>query len=794
MRYRFIFLWAALCGLMSVGTAKAQSFEDEEFFKSLFPPKDTLNTDDVYQDKLIKRFSFHVNAVDWLLTMPSVGVEFDLNKKVDVKKKVKTNRSVLLFGKYNGNTKHSITPKFVFNVAAVRMEFRKYWRTGKVGLDDYYHEDYKTMDLYKPDTLWRKEMVVNNFGDSVSQNVFYFSPKDSAEMIKRGGVGAYEYEGDPNRGRLSNVYENSRRLISTRTIENARNWRAYYLGAFLGWDKYSWCFGKKGEQGNILSVGATFGWSIPLMAARNSERGLDLDLGLNAGLPFVKYEGYKYIYQEGNSYYAHRGRSLDDGWSINPKYILRDVHVSLVYRFRSISRKVSLAIVDDYQKHIDEWKERRARMIREKQEIEARAAAIKDSLERSQRRAADSTSRADDERRDYLRALMEIYPDSTLHGRDSVDYIRLILGKDTLEYVREKARADRLQQLEDRRVQDSLEFVRRSFERDSLTKARIEKNKQDRARKDSLEERSKFVKDSIQHANDSIDQRRKDSIQHINDSIQGVKNRVRDSIQHAKDAARKAEQDKRNAAQRARQAREDSAQAARQAIIDKQKAEEKHRKDSIETVEKNRRVEAEAQRKVAESQREAERKEEARRKEAEKIAKQREREAEKEAEEVRKKLEQQNKEAEKQRKAAEAEQKRQAKEAVEADKRQAAEEKAAAEKAEKEEKAREAAERKRQEEDAKVAEEAAKKAEALEREKEKAAAKADKTADANEEKRAKDEEKAQKAAEKAAEKAQREREKAEAKAQREREKAEAKAAKEAEKAARKAEKEAEKSE
>ena len=48
MRYRFIFLWAALCGLMSVGTAKAQSFEDEEFFKSLFPPKDTLNTDDVY--------------------------------------------------------------------------------------------------------------------------------------------------------------------------------------------------------------------------------------------------------------------------------------------------------------------------------------------------------------------------------------------------------------------------------------------------------------------------------------------------------------------------------------------------------------------------------------------------------------------------------------------------------------------------------------------------------------------------------------------------------------------------
>ena len=64
------------------------------------------------------------NAVDWIVATPNLGVEFDLAGNE------KTRFSILMNGKYNWNTHHSIQPRIVYNVAAGSVEARKYWRTG----------------------------------------------------------------------------------------------------------------------------------------------------------------------------------------------------------------------------------------------------------------------------------------------------------------------------------------------------------------------------------------------------------------------------------------------------------------------------------------------------------------------------------------------------------------------------------------------------------------------------------------------------------------------------------------
>ena len=58
------------------------------------------------------------NAVDWIVATPNLGVEFDLAGNE------KTRFSILMNGKYNWNTHHSIQPRIVYNVAAGSVEAR----------------------------------------------------------------------------------------------------------------------------------------------------------------------------------------------------------------------------------------------------------------------------------------------------------------------------------------------------------------------------------------------------------------------------------------------------------------------------------------------------------------------------------------------------------------------------------------------------------------------------------------------------------------------------------------------
>ncbi len=82
------------------------------------PQTDTL----AFKDRLSLRF----NALDWVLLMPGVGIEFDLGNK---------NWSRWALGvDVSGNVggSHTFKPGIVFNLAEVNVELRNYWRIRQI--------------------------------------------------------------------------------------------------------------------------------------------------------------------------------------------------------------------------------------------------------------------------------------------------------------------------------------------------------------------------------------------------------------------------------------------------------------------------------------------------------------------------------------------------------------------------------------------------------------------------------------------------------------------------------------
>lgn len=69
------------------------------------------------------RWGIKTNAVDWLLTVPNIGVEFDLGNTIRNKRTIGANI------KWNWNTSQKYTPSLIFNVFDARVEWRQYFRT-----------------------------------------------------------------------------------------------------------------------------------------------------------------------------------------------------------------------------------------------------------------------------------------------------------------------------------------------------------------------------------------------------------------------------------------------------------------------------------------------------------------------------------------------------------------------------------------------------------------------------------------------------------------------------------------
>lgn len=255
--------------------------------------KDSTSTDKL---PFMQRFSFHTNMLDWVTTTANIGIELDLSGTPE-------NRfSVLLTGKYNGNTLHTVHPRYLYNLASATIEGRKYWRTGGIDGTPFprYGDTPRDSSVSRIKWFFHK----NNRDTTVSAARWFFM------RIRRN-------------------------LISGRTYEKPRYWRAYYLGIYAGYDQFTYRLSRIGKQGQGVNFGFTGGWSVPLYAFRQGGY-LDLDLGLALGTKLVRYDRFGYEEETGCYTVEPGARS----WHIAPYPVVHDIHVSLVYRFRTIGDKV----------------------------------------------------------------------------------------------------------------------------------------------------------------------------------------------------------------------------------------------------------------------------------------------------------------------------------------------------------------------------------------------------------------------------------------------------------------------
>ncbi len=417
------------------------------------------------KDKFIKRISFHTNVVDWATLVPNIGIEIDL------KDTPRNNYSIFLHGKFNGGNSHG---KLVYNVNAVRVEGRKYWRTGKFGKETDYHATIKKLYTdtasiyfnadtfaaysYYRDTLPRaaKRMGIDNVISIRVKPDMTQAQIDSLDFAEDSiGIRKNSF-----RNWVYNTYNKVRRNVTSgRTLENPRNWRAYYLGLWAGYDDWSISLTGKGKQGIGFGAGAVVGYTIPLLPQGYPREGsLDLDLGLAVGWKAVKYQAYTYESQ--TQHYMLDLANSSPGWKIVPYPIIQDIHVSLVWRFRGIKHKVDKSLIDEYEK---KWIAKYNERLREADNYHLKVVQQRKDIEEKMRLRAgvmlDSTKVWDAFHHRRLSAALTMNPDTVFSGEDQELHLKIFLGlksqaererylkteKEKAERIaREKAKQDRL--------------------------------------------------------------------------------------------------------------------------------------------------------------------------------------------------------------------------------------------------------------------------------------------------------------------------------------------------------------
>ena len=200
--------------------------------------------------------------------------------EIDLSGKKRNQYSLLFTGKWNPATKnHTISPRWVYNVSSVKGELRRYWRTGN-------QEEVSLPAIERDTTLW---------------------------------------------GPFSKLSYLRRRYLSSRYVRHPRYWRAYYLGLYGAMNRFSICIDGDGKQGDAYSFGLSGGWTVPLYKHLDGS-GWDIDFGVSAGVMMTEYDEYKYVRESAcYEYIKTQPRSVMP--------MVQDVHISLVYRLRSIDNK-----------------------------------------------------------------------------------------------------------------------------------------------------------------------------------------------------------------------------------------------------------------------------------------------------------------------------------------------------------------------------------------------------------------------------------------------------------------------
>lgn len=470
--------------------------EARALFESYAPKTDTAQVAFVQKykrDKFIKRVSFHTNAVDWVTLVPNIGIEVDLSQSP------RNNYSIAMFGKFNGNSRHG---KLVYNVNAFRVEGRKYWRTGKFGTDNRYYDD---MVKIVTDT------ASAYFNADTLAGVRYYNDGLGEEAKKLGITGIASLRGDSldfaddslgiKKGRfrswLYNTYHKVRRNVTSgRTLDNPRNWRAYYVGLWAGVDNWSISLTGNGNQGKGVGAGVVAGYTLPLWPQKYPREGsLDLDLGVVVGWKAVKYDAY--AYEEQTQHYVHDVAASQPSWKIVPYPIIQDIHVSLVWRFRGIKHKVDRSLIDDfYNRKVVAYKDRKSNANTHATNVIEQRKKILEAIKLRTGVKADSASFWDTFHRRRLEAARRIKPDTVFSDRDQQEFLRLIKGipvEKQKKYLKEQKK---LQDKVAKEYADSLKDVTKETER----KAKKEAKEAEKAAK----AKAKESEDSVVSLRDSM--------------------------------------------------------------------------------------------------------------------------------------------------------------------------------------------------------------------------------------------------------------------------------------------------
>lgn len=557
--------------------------EAQQFFDKWVPKKDSAQVSFLKkhkEDKFIKRISIHTNVVDWATLVPNVGIEIDLSDTP------RNNYSVSLYGKYNGNATNG---SLIYNVGAFRVEGRKYWRTGKYGKK--YYSSYERLYTDPSDSIYYN-------ADKYAGTRYYIDTLEirAHELGIEVPMDSLGVKSSRFRNWFYNTYHKTRRnVFSGRTLENPRNWRAYYFGLWAGYDNWNVSLTGNGKRGNGLGLGILGGYTLPLLPQKYPKEGsLDLDLGIALGVKAVNYDAYTYdpAREEGQRYVENPAKSTKS-WKVVPFPVIQDIHVSLIWRFRGIKNKVDKSLIDDYEQKVSEYSarhnaeyNRRIDIVRERENLMARLNAKTSFL-------SDSTAFWNEFHLRRIENAKRLNPDTVLTDADQYLYLkitenldstaakkRLLEYKDSVVIAAEKA--------EKQHVKDSILNARQAA-KDSILNAR-------QAYKDSVlrvkqekEDRKKFLKDSLKASKEKVADTLKvsvDSLQMqtevLTDSVVAVKDSV-GTVLDAK-AAKKAEK----AAQKAEKERlaqeKDSIAAAEKAA---KKAEKESKKKDKKKKEKS---------------------------------------------------------------------------------------------------------------------------------------------------------------------------------------------------------------
>ena len=245
------------------------------------------------------RIAIRTNVVDWALTVPNIAFDYDIVSTPYDKK------SIGLGLRYNWNASHhrlngddwlSRAPGMVFNLFDARVDYRFYWRQQPFD---------NRSDAYGD---WEREWINNAKGF----------------------------------GKLR------ARANCFRAAENPKTHLSFFVGPYLSVSTFSFKLNADaiGRQGFAVGAGLTGGVALPLYGYQDGSA-LDLEFGGSLGLHFSSFDfyGLDIENEEFQSAVNKNGKGHRNMFIPFPS----ELRVSLVYRFRSISKQhteINYALID----------------------------------------------------------------------------------------------------------------------------------------------------------------------------------------------------------------------------------------------------------------------------------------------------------------------------------------------------------------------------------------------------------------------------------------------------------------